>query len=176
METWKEITWTNGRYYVSDLGNVMSVGGKKKGKTIMKPRIQNSGYNIVKLFVDGHHITCLVHRLVALAFIGECQGMDVNHKNGNKTDNRVSNLEWCTRKENMEHCIHNHLRSDIKKVAALKGGKIICVADFSRELAVKMADFFPNGTNVETIARSMRKKIDTGKSYYGYTFISIKNL
>lgn len=50
MENWKEITWTDGRYYVSDYGNVMSVGGKKckREPRIMHQMEQNSGYLIVK--------------------------------------------------------------------------------------------------------------------------------
>lgn len=174
MENWKEITWTDGRYYVSDYGNVMSVGGKKckREPRIMHQMEQNSGYLVVKPWVNGKHITCLVHRLVAQAFLGDKPGMDINHKNGNKHDNRLCNLEWCTRKENMEHCAKNHLRKDIRKVAAIKDGKVVAKADFSRELAQKMKDCFPPETSIETLARSIRKKIDTGAFYYGFSFVS----
>ncbi len=178
MEIWKEITWTDGRYYVSSEGRIKSVGGKrsKRKPTIMRTGIQNSGYESVKLFYESKHHTWLVHRLVALIFLGEKESMDVNHKNGNKRDNRVSNLEWCTRKENMEHCSTVGLRSDIKKVAALKNGKVEFAADYSRLLAVKMKKALEIDTSVETISRSIRKKIDTGSSYKGFTFIKIENL
>lgn len=177
MEKWKEITWSDGRYFVSDLGRVKSVGGKgnRQGSKVMRQQKQNSGYLIVKLFKDGKHQTCLVHRLVLCAFMGENPGMDVNHRNGDKTDNCLSNLEWCTRKENMQHCCQNSLRKDIRKVAAIKNGKIAYTANFSRELAEQMKPHFPNAS-VETVARSIRKKMDTGSLYQGFSFMSIENL
>lgn len=179
METWKEITWTDGIYYVSDMGNIKKVGGKQFGNKIYKnrnhiltPKKQNSGYLTVNLYVRKRHVTRLVHRLVAQAFLGDEPGMDVNHKNGDKHDNRLSNLEWCTRKENMEHCSKNGLRKDIRKVAAIKDGKIVAKADFSRELVEKMGNLLPSHTTAETKARAIRKKMDTGVPYNGFTFVS----
>lgn len=174
MENWKEITWTNGLYYVSDMGNVRKIGGKQfkpQGKNLHLCEI-NSGYLIAKMYVNGKHTQRTVHRLVAEAFLGEQKGMDINHKNGNKKDNRLCNLEYCTRKENMQHCVRNGLRKDVKKIVAIKDGKVIERADFSRELAEKMIDYFPEGSSVETIARKMRMNIDTGKLYYGFIFVS----
>lgn len=179
METWKEITWTDGLYYVSDMENIKKVGGKQFGSKIYKnpnriliQKEQNSGYLIVKLYVKKRHYTRLVHRLVAQAFLGDEPGMDVNHKNGDKHDNRLSNLEWCTRKESMEHCSRNGLRKDIRKVAAIKNGKVVAKADFSREIVEKLGSLLPSNTSSETKARAIRKKIDTGVPYHGFTFVS----
>lgn len=181
METWKEITWTDGLYYVSNMGNVKKVGGKQFGRKVYKSnseerilnqQVQNSGYLIVKLYVKPKHYTCLVHRLVMQAFVGDNPGMDVNHKNGDKHDNRLSNLEWCSRKENMEHCSKNGLRKDIRKVAAIRDGKIVAKADFSRELVEKMGSLLPAHTTAETKARAIRKKMNTGIPYNGFTFVS----
>lgn len=80
-------------------------------------------------------------------------------------------LEWCSRKENMEHCLRNGLRKDIKKVMATKNGICIAKADFSRELAEKLSDYFPN-TQIETVARKIRMIRDTGKTYNNFQFIS----
>jgi len=177
-EIFKELTWTDGRYYVSNYGNVKSVGGKKnkrKKYTIMKTQINNNGYKFLKLFYNGKHHTFLVHRLVAIAFMGEHEGMDINHKDGNKLNNRLENLEWCTRKENMKHCTLNGLRSDIKKVIAIKKGKAVSKGYHSRDLAEKMIkeNLIPKETNIETFARQVRKKIDSEKPYKGFFFVSI---
>jgi len=173
MENWKEIKETNGMYYVSDLGNVKKLGGKqfKRNGTNLKLCQINSGYLIAKMYVNHKHMYRTVHRLVAEAFLGKREGLDINHKNGDKQDNRLENLEWCTRKENMEHCVRNGLRKDVKKVMAIREGKLIAKGDFSRELAEKIKKYFPN-TNTETIAKKIRARRDTGKMYNGFIFIS----
>lgn len=180
MEEWREIKGYNGRYYVSSYGRVKSVGGKGNigGEIIMSQLKQNAGYMFVKLFRNRHHDTRTVHRLVAEAFLGESDATDINHIDGNKTNNHVENLEYCTRKENMQHCSKNGLRKDVRHVAAIKNGKVIAKAYFSRELADKLKEMnmVPGRTSSETVARSIRKKIDTGAFYYGLTFISINNL
>lgn len=173
MENWKEIKGTRGKYYVSDLGNVKRMAGKQFKKTGQNLKLKeiNSGYLIAKMYVNRQHTQRTVHRLVAEAFLGVQEGKDVNHKNGNKKDNRLVNLEWCSRKENMTHCIKNGLRKNVKKVMAIREGICIAKADFSRELAEKIKSFFPD-TKTETIARKIRLIVDTGKKYNNFQFIS----
>ena len=74
-------------------------------------------------------------------------------------------------KENMEHCNRNGLRKDVQKVMAIKNGVCIAKADFSRKLAEKIKQYFPN-TSEETIARKIRMLRDTGKKYNNFQFIS----
>jgi hypothetical protein len=86
-------------YLVSNFGNVISVGYNK----IMTPYILN-GYKELGLWYNGKRSTHYVHRLVAMTFLTNNDELPwVNHKNGDKLDNNVLNLEWCTPQQNAEH-------------------------------------------------------------------------
>jgi hypothetical protein len=80
-------------YEVSDLGRVKNI---KTGK-ILKPTIRKDGYCLTSL---GRKNQYLVHRLILLTFLPNDEMEAVNHKNHNKTDNRLCNLEWCSHSEN----------------------------------------------------------------------------
>lgn len=88
-------------YEVSNLGRVRNVNGYVRKAT----RNKKNGYFYVTLSVGNKGRNCTVHRLVALAFIGPPpEGKtDVNHKDSNRTNNRLDNLEWMSRKENSRH-------------------------------------------------------------------------
>lgn len=97
-ELWKGIPGAPG-YQVSSLGRVL-------GKTglILKPHADHKGYLRFQLFVGGRMKGFKAHRLVAEAFIPLVDGKpQVNHKDFDKTNNRDSNLEWCSREENFAH-------------------------------------------------------------------------
>ena len=101
-ELWKDVVGYEGLYQVSSLGNVRSLLTNR----LLKPGLSH-GYLHVALY-DGHGLHTVkyvqVHRLVATAFLGYVPDKPiVNHKNGNKQDNRVANLEWCTYAYNNEH-------------------------------------------------------------------------
>lgn len=105
-EQWRDIPGWNAKYQASNLGQIrltISIGGFEAGH-IKKQRLVNTGYVYVRFRVGKKQVKVSVHRLVMLAFIGECPpGYEVNHKNGIKTDNRLVNLEYVTRLENMIH-------------------------------------------------------------------------
>jgi hypothetical protein len=89
-------------YYVNEHGRVYS---NKSGKMReLRPGVGTTGYYLVILCRDGARFTRKVHRLVAMTFIPNPNGCRVvNHLNGDKLDNRATNLEWCTQKQNMKH-------------------------------------------------------------------------
>lgn len=99
-EIWKKLPNPYADYEVSSLGRVLSA--KFGGRSILKPGLNSSGYRVIHVFVSGKKKSVFVHRLVLLAFYGESD-LQGNHKNGIKTDNRLSNLEYCTRSENIAH-------------------------------------------------------------------------
>lgn len=86
---------------VDDCGIVYS----KKGRPL-KPSVNPKGYKIVNLSINGNQVGKAVHTLVARAFVdGYAEGLQVNHKDGNKLNNNADNLEWVTPKENTRHAI-----------------------------------------------------------------------
>ena len=102
MAIWHDVPDYNGRYLVSDNGEVFSTITHK----VLKPNISRSGYHTVELFKgDGSKSKrVLIHRLVAFLFIPNPQNYpQVNHKDEDKSNNRADNLEWCTPKYNMNY-------------------------------------------------------------------------
>lgn len=106
-EIWKEIEVFGGNYSVSSEGRVRSNGllkGKNSKVRILKTEMSKKGYLRVGLVKDGKQKKYLVHRLVAIAFLDNPNNLpDVNHKNECKTDNRLINLEWMSRRDNMNY-------------------------------------------------------------------------
>jgi len=117
IEMWKPIIGYEGRYSISDMGRIRSEERKKKNnrthrERILSERISSTGYQIVTLYRDNHEKVYRVHRLVAEAFIQfiDSNHKYVNHKDGNKLNNKAENLEWCTAKENINHAITTGLK------------------------------------------------------------------
>lgn len=101
-------------YEVDELGQVWSLPKKtRKGTRLIKALLHpKTGYMYLDLCKDGKIKKFTVHRLVALAYLPNPENKpQVNHINGDKTDNRLVNLEWCTRSENQKHSINIGLRT-----------------------------------------------------------------
>lgn len=112
-EVWKSVVGYEGRYEVSDFGNVKSlprIESRSNGVPVniyggsLKPSVaKQSGHVRVNLRKGGKSKTCWIHQLVMAAFIGERPlGYEVCHKDGVPANNRVGNLRWGTRSENIE--------------------------------------------------------------------------
>ena len=107
MERWKEIEGTGGRLLVSDQGRIKSL--LRDGR-ILKTGRDKKGYLRLRVTLDRKKYVYKVHRLVAGAFLENPDGKpQVNHINGDKSDNRVCNLEWVSNRENARHAIQNGL-------------------------------------------------------------------
>lgn len=112
---WRLVEGFEESYLVSEIGEVYSIRSDKK----LKPIKHNKGYLYFNLSLNGKMKRELAHRLVAQAFIPNQENKpQVNHINGNKENNHISNLEWCTRLENMRHAFDNNL------IKPAKGSKV----------------------------------------------------
>lgn len=131
-EIWKDIEGYEGLYQVSNLGRVKSLERKVStinngtkclkhiDESILKPIKISNGYITINLYINGIRKKHFVHRLVANAFIPNPNNYSqVNHKDENKENNSVDNLEWCTSKYNMNFGTRNQRASN-----SLTNGKL----------------------------------------------------
>ena len=104
-EIWKDIKGYEGLYQISNMGRVKRLAGKGcKQERILKAKKDNSGYLLVHLYKDGKSKYYLVHRLVAQAFLENQDNLpEVNHKDEDKQNNCMENLEYCSRSYNMTY-------------------------------------------------------------------------
>lgn len=117
METevqWRPVVGYEGFYEVSDTGRIRAVdrivNGRRYQSREVKVQKLRTGYSSVRLYKAGIGKTFTVHRMVAKAFIPNTKNkLCVNHKDGNKNNNVVSNLEWLTHEENNKHAHANGL-------------------------------------------------------------------
>ena len=124
MEEWKSIPGYEGLYEVSSYGRVKSLEKsyvKKNGimdhkpEIILSPKNNGTGYFIVCLYKNKTHKYYLIHRLVALTFLPNPNNLPcVNHKDEDKTNNRVDNLEWCDQKYNVNYGMSQEKRKCTK--------------------------------------------------------------
>ena len=109
MEVWKDIPGYEGKYQISNMGRVKSLPRNEKfckrpTEVILKTFICGSGYQEVILKDNGTRKPKLIHRMVAESFVPNPSGKEeVNHKDGDKDNNRYTNLEWVTPRENIRH-------------------------------------------------------------------------
>lgn len=174
MEIWKDIPEYEGLYQVSNEGRI-----RRNGQT-RKLHKDYRGYLTVSLSKHSKMKYYKVHRLVALAFIPNPEGKrTVNHKDGNKENNRLENLEWATHSENIIHANKMGLRkvTDAQRKAASETGKktadrnrrrkaVFCIKDGLRiDFVSAHAGARFVGGDASPIVRCCKGKM---KSYKGY--------
>ena len=110
MEIWKDILWYEWLYKISNLWNIKSLWKWKthnSKETILKSNLNTWKYLKISLYKNWIWRTITIHRLVAQAFIPNINNKPfINHKDWNKQNNCVNNLEWCTNSENQKHSIN----------------------------------------------------------------------
>ena len=162
-------------YMVSDDGYVIS---KIKG-TPLKPSINPRGYSIIKISKDGEVRALQLHRVVLMTFCGDEyeDGLQCNHKDGNKQNNKLENLEWTTAKENMKHAV-NVLQIDFGHGYTSNNCEVpvACYDKRTGELFKRFNSqtsaakyFCKDGENLSSVLSSINRAANKRrKTYHGY--------
>lgn len=138
-EIWRDVVGYEGVYQVSNHGRVMRVsmarGAVLGALTKIHVNELVGGYCYVRLSASGKATSKVLHSLVARAFLGECpKGYEVNHIDADKLNNRVSNLEYVTRADNVKHAVkhglnahgetHGRAKLNARKAAAIRAAYV----------------------------------------------------
>lgn len=178
QEIWKDIQGYEGLYKISNLGNVKSMNYARRGYAkILTPKKNNCGRLWVELTNCGNKKQFLIHRLVAMAFIPNPNNYpQINHIDENPQNNKVENLEWCTREYNIEYYLERHnpkkrevknysskynKRIDLKVNQYTKDGELIRIWNNSRQVQTEL------GWNDWSISECCRNK---RKTAYGFVW------
>lgn len=159
-EEWRSIPGYCSNYQVSNFGRVRSLASSDSKYKLLRQSEDRDGYSCLSISdVNGRRRKVKVHRLVALAFIPNLNKKPtVNHIDGNKWNNCVTNLEWATYREQNIHAVSNNLRSS-------QSVHVMCI---------ETKQEFPSKRSAETTLglpkNSVARCISTGKPINGYTF------
>jgi hypothetical protein len=144
----KDIEGFEGRFKITSLGRVLSINGRYKGVVELSPAIDVLGYRMTNLRMAPKNRRARVHTLVAESFLKkEPHHNCVNHKDGNKLNNNVDNLEWTTLGENIKHAVRTGLMD-------LKGEKHHN-SKLTKESVVEMRRLYATGKYTQLKIASM---------------------
>ncbi len=148
-------------YCVTTSGKVYSL----KSKRFLNIQYNDNGYPCITLRIEGKTKTFKVHRLVALSYLKDTyfEGAHVNHKDGDKTNSCVDNLEWVTRSENMIHAYQNGLI--VSKIHKLTDDEVHLICQF-----LEQGSRVPDIANMFNVDRNQIYSIIDGKAYNYISF------
>lgn len=176
-EIWKDINGYDGYYQVSNVGRIKRLQRdtlvrhptkpyyRHLQELILSPNSDKDGYLTITLSANGMEKNVRIHRLVGVAFLENHNGYDqINHKDGNKRNNNVSNLEWCDCKYNQLHAWKTGLKKTLK-IAQISscGNNIINIFNSLNDIK-KMY----KGVDLSTIVKVCKGKRNT---HYGFKWI-----
>jgi len=146
-EVWKDISGYEGFYQVSNLGRVRRL-------TVLKTSHKYDKYLKVDLSKESKVKTFRIHKLVANAFLNKINNdLVVNHKDGNKRNNRLDNLEYVTQSENVKHSLRNGLSKEF--------GETHSRAKLTEKIVLEMRSLHKNGMSVSKIADTYHMSYNT---------------
>lgn len=155
-EVWMPVNGLESFYEISNFGGIRSLDRftrnrhgiyLKKGRAL-SPCNDADGYKIVCLRAFGKAIPKKIHRLVAEAFIPRKDGLQVNHMDCDKSNNRADNLEWISHKDNVSHAVQNgRMHTDARKIGVIKRTRL------SSSVLDVIKDMIDNGVSQGEIAK-----------------------
>lgn len=176
-EVWKDIEGYEGLYQVSNLGRIKSLdrlvsysnGGIRFYKSqILKPKLEKDGYLRIGLRKEKKKVFFLIHRLVANAFIPNLDNLpQVNHKDENKQNNTVDNLEWCTAKYNINYGTRTERNTTSRINHPLRSKQVVQLDLEGNVIAIypSLMEAQRNGYIASGIWSCCNNKVET---HYGY--------
>ena len=177
-EIWKDVPGYEGKYKISNKGNLIRLSHYSKRGRYYPESTPHSfknykGYIQTYLCDDNGRKTTTIHRLIAKAFIPNPDNKDqINHKNGIKDDNRIENIEWCNQSENMRHAFDTELKEGLP---GEKNGRAI----LSQEEVDFIKTKYNNGETAKEIAKELNLKLSMVRYIlkdggWKLTFVDIK--
>lgn len=169
LQNFVDIQGYEGLYKVNNGGDILSVRSRK----ILKAGKNKQGYMCVVLAKDGKCKTYKVHRLVASAFIPNPQNLpSINHKDENKTNNNVNNLEWCTHKYNLNYGTAIERRSKTIKESPIKQRKSVLQLSLQGNIIAEYRSIKEAAEETGIDRRQISRAINhVGKQAQGYLWI-----